>query len=86
MTYDEITLVLKALEHYENCGIGDDLEDEFKVNMMAIMLGNDAKQTAKQAQEIADNLRNTINTRKERVVLLRAKLIGMKDKALADEL
>lgn len=87
LTYDELTLIAKALEHYEGCGIADDMEDQFRTDILTATLGtSDMKLAIKEADRIVDNLRATIDTRKEQCVLLRAKLIGLKDKAIADEL
>lgn len=87
-TYDELTTIGKALEHYEACGVADDLEASYKGELLSTVFGNgdNIKQITKEADKLANEYRKTIDTRKEQLVLLRAKLIGLKDKAIAEEI
>lgn len=87
-TYEELTIIGKALEHYETCGISDDLEASYKGELLSTIFGNgdNIKQITKEADKLANEYHKTIDTRKEQLVLLRAKLIGLKDKTLVEEL
>lgn len=88
MNFDEITLLLKALEHYETCGLAEDLEPGFKAELIGAIFGNgdNFEVINREAAKVADETRKVIDTRREQIVLLRAKLIGMKDKAFVEEL
>jgi len=85
MTYEEISLILKALKYYESCCAIEEIMSEAKVKIALLALKGDDEAMFRVADELQDEVSTKIETMQEQVTLLKAKLIKERDKALADE-
>ncbi len=86
MTYEEISLILKALTHYEvNCATDEILARAKQKMMIWQMAHDDDEGMADYALKLQDECESKVQVVAEQITLLKAKLIMERDKALADE-
>ncbi len=85
MTYQEYSLILKALKHYESCCAIEEIMSEAKIRMALLALRGDDEAMISLADTLQNECNAKIETMQEQVTLLKAKLIMERDKALADE-
>lgn len=86
MDYQEFTLVLKALKHYESCCMVQEVMDEMRIKMTVIAFSNDEQALVNAANNLQQDCDSKIKAISEQITLLMAKLILERDKALADSL
>lgn len=86
MTYEEISLILKALTHYESneCATHEIL-NRARVKMTIWQMTNGDEGMAEYATQLQDEVESKVQVVAEQITLLKAKLIMERDKALADE-
>lgn len=85
-TTDELEIIQKALEFYEKNGIQEEFKIENLVAFAHLLLINDREEAHRQAKIAEHELTGKQVNFKERLILLRAKIITLKDKALVEEL
>jgi hypothetical protein len=80
-TSEELKLLGSALNYYERDGLAEEAKAELS---LAVLVNADKSYDEK--LEIGKEIAQKISTKYEQIVLLRAKLIRLKDKAFAEEL
>lgn len=86
MDYQEFTLVLRALKHYESCCMAEEVMADARIKMALVALSNDEKALVNAANNLQQDCESKIKAISEQITLLMAKLILERDKALAESL
>lgn len=85
-TTGELEIINKALEFYERNGMQKEFETDNLVAFAKLLLIDDKAEAHRQAKIAEQELKGKQLNFKERLILLRAKLITLKDQAFAEEL
>lgn len=79
---DDIQILMEALDALESKAS----RDAFSMSMIGLMLMDDKEEARREAERELEKAKAETEGMKERIILLKAKLIQMKDKRAVDEM